>query len=93
MDGEAERFNRTLKEQIIHGCIYCNIEELRNAVRAFVKQYNESRISQMNCQFEDVPGRFCYKNQCDTIIPAGEPRVTRWVTPENPICGSISTVA
>ena len=34
-NGVAERFNRTLKEQIIHGRIYRNIAELRNAVRGF----------------------------------------------------------
>ena len=39
-NGVAERFNRTLKEQIIHGRIYRNIAELRNAVRGFVEQYN-----------------------------------------------------
>ena len=33
-NGVAERFNRTLKEQIIHGRIYRNIAELRDAVRA-----------------------------------------------------------
>ena len=31
-NGVAERFNRTLKEQIIHGRIYRNIAELRDAV-------------------------------------------------------------
>ena len=35
-NGVAERFNRTLKEQIIHGRIYRNIAELRDAVRDFV---------------------------------------------------------
>ena len=39
-NGVAERFNRTLKEQIIHGRIYRNIAVLRNAVRGFVEQYN-----------------------------------------------------
>ena len=33
-NGVAERFNRTLKEQIIHGRIYRNIAELRDAVGA-----------------------------------------------------------
>ena len=33
-NGVAERFNRTLKEQIIHGRIYRNIAELRDAVFA-----------------------------------------------------------
>ena len=36
-NGVAERFNRTLKEQIIHGRIYRNIAELRDAVRDFVE--------------------------------------------------------
>jgi putative transposase len=40
-NGVAERFNRTLKEQIIHGHVYQNIEELREAVRQFVEVYNE----------------------------------------------------
>lgn len=39
-NGVAERFNRTLKEQIIHGRIYRNVEELRAAVRRFVELYN-----------------------------------------------------
>jgi transposase InsO family protein len=39
-NGVAERFNRTLKEQIIHGRIYRNVEELRAAVRCFVDLYN-----------------------------------------------------
>ena len=39
-NGVAERFNRTLKEQIIHGRVYRNVEELRAAVRRFVELYN-----------------------------------------------------
>ena len=41
--GVAERFNR-LKEQIIHGRIYRNIAELRDAVRDFVELYNAQWI-------------------------------------------------
>ena len=52
-----------------------------------------ARIPQMNCQFDDMHERFCYKNQCNTIITTGQTRVTRWVNPESLICGSISTVA
>ncbi len=44
-------------------------------------------------QFDDVLGRFCYKNQCNTIIETGETRITRRVNPESLICGSISTGA
>ena len=38
--GVAERFNRTLKEQLLHGRTYRNVEELRTAVTAFVRTYN-----------------------------------------------------
>ena len=40
-NGVAERFNRTLKEQAIHGRIFQNLEELRRAVAAFVERYNQ----------------------------------------------------
>ena len=40
--------HRTLKEQIIHGRIYRNIAELRNAVRGFVEQYNAQWIVEKN---------------------------------------------
>ena len=35
-----------------------------------------TRIPRMNYQFDDVLGRFYYKNQCNTIITTGETRVT-----------------
>jgi transposase InsO family protein len=39
-NGVAERFNRTLKEQAIHGRIFKNVEEVRAAVTAFRDRYN-----------------------------------------------------
>ena len=39
-NGVVERFNRTLKEQIIHGRTYRNRAELAAAVTAFVATYN-----------------------------------------------------
>ena len=36
----AERFNRTLKEQAIHGRIFRTLEEVREAVGQFVEDYN-----------------------------------------------------
>lgn len=39
-NGVAERFNRTLKEQAIHGRVFRDIEEVREAVRQFVEDYN-----------------------------------------------------
>jgi transposase InsO family protein len=39
-NGVAERFNRTLKEQAIHGKIFRTIEDVREAVARFVEEYN-----------------------------------------------------
>ena len=41
-NGVIERFHRTLKEQIIHGQVYRNIEELRQSIAGFIETYNES---------------------------------------------------
>lgn len=40
-NGVAERFYRTLKEQIIYGRQYSNLEELRIAVGQFIDRYNK----------------------------------------------------
>lgn len=40
-NGVAERFNRTLKEQAIYGRVFQTIEEVREAVTAFIQRYNE----------------------------------------------------
>lgn len=40
-NGVAERFIRTLKEQVIHGRTYRTLEQARRAVAAFVKRYNQ----------------------------------------------------
>ena len=39
-NGVAERFNRTLKEQAVHGRIFKNLEEVRTAVTEFKNRYN-----------------------------------------------------
>lgn len=39
-NGVAERFNRTLKEQAIHGRIFRNLEAVRHAVSEFRDRYN-----------------------------------------------------
>jgi putative transposase len=39
-NGVAERFMRTLKEQVVHGRVFRNLEELRAAMAAFVEVYN-----------------------------------------------------
>ena len=37
----------------------------------------------MDCQFDDLFGRFWYKNQCNTIIATGQTRLTLRVTQES----------
>lgn len=40
-NGVIERFNRTLKEQVIHGRLYKTIGELQAAIARFIETYNE----------------------------------------------------
>jgi len=40
-NGVAERFHRTLKDQILNGRVFRNVGEVREAVRQFVQLYNE----------------------------------------------------
>lgn len=48
-NGVAERFNRTLKEQAIHGRVFRNVEEVRLAVTAFKDLYNRHwRLEKMD---------------------------------------------
>lgn len=39
-NGVVERFHRTFKEQIVHGCIYETIEEFKTAASLFIQSYN-----------------------------------------------------
>ena len=39
-NGVAERLNRTLKEQVFHGRVFKNLEEVRAAVAEFKERYN-----------------------------------------------------
>jgi len=50
-NGVAERWNRTLKEQAIHGRIFRKLEEVRAAVAEFVEQYNKTwRLEKLGYQ-------------------------------------------
>jgi transposase InsO family protein len=40
-NGVAERFIRTLKEQVVYGRIFRNLDELRATVAAFIRLYND----------------------------------------------------
>jgi hypothetical protein len=47
-NGVAERFIRTLKEQVIYGRVYRNLEEVRAAVAEFIKRYNQEWLIEKN---------------------------------------------
>ncbi|MGY6411616.1 MAG: IS3 family transposase [Alkalilacustris sp.] len=47
-NGVVERFFRTLKEQIVHGRVYETIEDVREAVRAFIARYNAQWLVEKN---------------------------------------------
>jgi hypothetical protein len=49
-NGVADRFNRTLKEQVIHGRLFRNLEEVRAAVTAFRDRYNRHWRLETECQ-------------------------------------------
>ena len=50
-NGVAERWNRTLKEQAIHGRIFKNLETVRAAVADFVERYNQTwRLEKLGYQ-------------------------------------------
>jgi transposase InsO family protein len=47
-NGVAERFIRTLKEQVIYGRVFRNLKEVREAVRRFVDTYNREWLVEKN---------------------------------------------
>src|SRR5215213_7265879 len=47
-NGVIERLFRTLKEQVVHGRIFQAIDEVRDAVRAFVVRYNAEWLIEKN---------------------------------------------
>src|SRR3712207_6712050 len=47
-NGVLERLFRTLKEQAIHGRVFQTIDEVRDAVRAFVARYNAASLIEKN---------------------------------------------
>ena len=47
-NGVIERFFRTLKEQVVHGRIFQTLDEVRDAVRAFIARYNAEWLVEKN---------------------------------------------
>ena len=60
-NGVAERFNRTLKEQAIHGRVFYGVEDLRAAVGAFVALYNREWLVEKNGFLSPIEARARYK--------------------------------
>ena len=85
-NGVAERF-RTLKEQIIHGRIYRNIAELRDAVRDFVELYNAQWIVEKNGYLSPAQARQAWH----AAISSGPPRETNSKEPARAWCGPTKT--
>ena len=48
-NGVAERWNRTLKEQAIHGRVFQHLEDVRAAVAEFVEQYEPELAARETC--------------------------------------------
>ena len=47
-NGVIERLFRTLEEQVVHGRIYQTVDEVRDAIRAFVARYNAEWLIEKN---------------------------------------------
>jgi transposase InsO family protein len=47
-NGVIERFFRTLKEQVVHGRVFETLEDVRDAVRAFIARYNADWLVEKN---------------------------------------------
>lgn len=59
-NGVAERFFRTLKEQVIYGRVYRNLEEVRQAVSDFVELYNSQWLIEKNGYLSPLDARKAY---------------------------------
>jgi putative transposase len=47
-NGVIERFFRTLKEQVVYGRVFQTLDEVRDAVRAFIARYNAEWLIEKN---------------------------------------------
>jgi transposase InsO family protein len=62
-NGVVERFNRTLKEQVIYGRTFKNVEEVRAAMTVFVANYNKLwQVEKLNFKSPDKAREDFYKN-------------------------------
>lgn len=56
----VERFFRTLKEQVIYGRVYRNLDEVRRAVSIFVELYNNHWLIEKNGYLSPADARRAY---------------------------------
>ena len=79
-NGVAERWNRTLKEQAIHGRIFQNLEAVRAAVANFVERYNQtlaSREAWVSHADRGARGSMsCAKRHSTNVCPGNRVRYT-----------------
>lgn len=59
-NGVAERFFRTLKEQVVYGRVFNTVEELRQAVGKFVELYNSQWLIEKNGYLSPHAAREAY---------------------------------
>ena len=84
-NGVAERWNRTLKEQAIHGRIFQNLEAIRAAVADFVERYNQTWRLEKLGYHTPIEAReeyelscalgFSWTLDCERVLAGG---VSRW---------------
>jgi transposase InsO family protein len=62
-NGVIERLFRTLKEQVVHGRIFQTIDEVRDAVRAFVVRHNAEWLIEKNGHRSPLDARAAWLGQ------------------------------
>jgi putative transposase len=62
-NGVIERLFRTLKEQVVHGRVFRTIDEVRDAVRAFVARYNAEWLIEKNGHRSPLDARAAWLEQ------------------------------
>ena len=62
-NGCIERLFRTLKEQVVHGRIFRTIDDVRDAVRAFVARYNAEWLIEKNGHRSPADTRAAWSEQ------------------------------
>ena len=80
-NGVVERFNRTLKEQVVDGVYYRNVQEVRESIDRFVKKYNEAWILSKIGYMSPVEARkkeLCFPpNRQENAVPLVETRASK----------------